>query len=66
MGEHPVHLKINRRQIKCMGCDKNFSLDRARKKVERESQKIKEKNQKEKTDSAMIHSKYALLKMSKS
>jgi transposase len=40
----------------------NDELDRARRKVKRESEKIKEKNEKEKTDSAMIHSKYALLK----
>ena len=25
MGEHPVHLKINRRQLKCIGCGKKFS-----------------------------------------
>jgi transposase len=40
----------------------NDELDRARRKVKRESEKVKEKNKKEKTDSAMIHSKYTLLK----
>mgnify|MGYP000049354818 CR=1 len=25
MGEHPVYLKINRRQLKCIGCGKKFS-----------------------------------------
>jgi transposase len=40
----------------------NDELDRARRKIKRESEKIKKKKEKEKIEAAMTHSKYALLK----
>jgi transposase len=40
----------------------NDELDQARRKIKRESEKIKNKKEKEKIEAAMTHSKYALLK----
>ena len=40
----------------------NDELDRERRKIRREAEKIEDKNEKEKTESAMIHSKYTLLR----
>jgi transposase len=43
----------------------NDELDRERRKIRRESEKIEDKIEKEKTESAMTHSKYALLRNAK-
>ena len=40
----------------------NDELDRERRKIRRESEKIEDKIEKEKAESAMVHSKYALLR----
>lgn len=40
----------------------NDELDRERRRIRRESEKIEDKIEKEKTESAMVHSKYALLR----
>jgi len=40
----------------------NDELDRERRKIRREAEKIEDKNEKEKTESVMIHSKYTLLR----
>jgi transposase len=43
----------------------NDELDRERRKIRRESEKIEDRIEKEKTESAMVHSKYALLRNAK-